>query len=128
MSLKSDCVECQKFDEETKLQMRALFGSHELIMISLMLAGALKDLTVTINKKRAAGLDKSTFAIVQQRDMASLTVGKFMVAMEEQEREFVRKTALSNMGIALSINHQPCPHEKVAEPASESVKETESGQ
>lgn len=108
------CDECKAFDDLTAQKMKELFSVEEVILLTMNLAGYLKQMSLEVNKVQAAGLKRLN--LIQQRDMVSKTMGKFIITLSEDQRQFVKDAALKRLGIALAVNHETCPHEQSPNP------------
>ena len=106
MALK--CLECEKFDRETSEKMRELFSREEMLISASSIVSFL--VTLTNQLKKIDRNDLKRFHFQAQIDVASRTIGKFVVSLEPKDRENFVKIIEQQSGVKLAINHETCPH------------------
>jgi hypothetical protein len=102
------CLECARFDNDTKKLMRELFSTEECILLALNIGSYLATMSWELRKFKIADLKR--LSVQRQMDMTGMTLGKFMVALERKQRSMVVSQIEKQFKITLNVNHGVCPH------------------
>lgn len=106
----NECPKCAEFDAVTKAKMQELFGREEIFIM----ATGLGNYIVTMNKFSQMPAVKTEQRFVARRniDIATRTMGKFIIALEEKDQGPLKDALRKSANLQFNVQHESCPHKE----------------